>query len=193
MSEHDSDDQSDHCDCIGPEEYWSNIQCPRCQGDLSWFGDGSECITVDGDDYWKLCCDLDVAFCKQCRVQLPYCPICTYLPPNDPDIVYDFTDLTDIIRQDHPSRPSPQPGDFHFLTFLGCEGISRNSVLRKPNDEGPYSVANIGMEIPYCIENPLPGCDDSVLPDIIIEGPDGGAPTYWWCPKCKIAQQYTDK
>lgn len=119
--------------------------------------------------------------------------ICTYLPPNDPDIVYDFTDLTDIIRQDHPSRPSPQPGDFHFLTFLGCEGISRNSVLRKPNDEGPYSVANIGMEIPYCIENPLPGCDDSVLPDIIIEGPDGGAPTYWWCPKCKMAQQYTDK
>lgn len=183
---------------IGPAEYWSNIQCPRCHGDLTWFGDGADSITVNDNHYWKMCTDVDVAFCKKCCIQLPYCPLCTYLPPRDP-FNYDFTDFTELIRQHHPSVPPPQPGDFQFLTFLGCEGETGNNdpdkaFLRKPNNEGPYSVANIGMEIPYCIDNPLPGCDESSVPgDIIIVGPDGGSPTYWWCTKCKIAQDYTDK
>lgn len=66
--------------------------------------------------------------------------------------------------------------------------------MLKPNTEGPYSVEKIGLEIPYAIDNPLPGCDESALPEgMIAVGPDGGYGTYWWCPKCKLAQDHTDK
>lgn len=201
-----SEDELDASE-ITPKKYWSSALCPRCQGGLSWFceggddddsdGDGITITSDNGTQYDQMCCDVDEAFCKRCNIHLPICPICTYVPKVE-EVGYGFTDFTVSFRSQYPSRPEPKPGDLQFLTFLGCGGEiwyeGKGGTLSKPNREGPYSVENIGIDIPYIIDHPLPGCDQSILPDnMCVVGTDGGGLTYWWCPKCKLAQHHENK
>lgn len=66
---------SDSLECITPAEYWSSARCPRCRGALRWFDDGDSITTNDGTDHWSMCCDTDEAFCTNCKINLPVCPI----------------------------------------------------------------------------------------------------------------------
>jgi hypothetical protein len=167
---------------------YDNAKCPRCNTcSLKWF-DEADCITIDGKDYWKMCCDLEEALCTKCKIQLPYCPICTYLTSDD-----DHGDLAiNYIRPDYPKRPEPLKGDLYFLTFIGCEGDTCNGQITKCTSADMQSKTD--MTIPYMIDNFKPGFDSKDVPeDMIVVGPDGGAATYWWCPKCDLVQCHTDK
>jgi hypothetical protein len=199
-------------DLMISEESWQKATCPRCNegGNLEWFNDGGE-ISSNGQDYWQICCDVDEAFCKKCNIHLPICPLCTSLTcdelehpeqynPQEGDLQFlTFLGCDGYIDNHSPKcefllRPNYKDSDNEGVHWVIGEDSRFNMILDKDLYKGPYTNDIIGLKIPYIIDNPLPGFDESVLPSSMIPvGPDGGYPTYWWCTKCKIAQTYTDK
>lgn len=171
------------------------IPCPLCgKTDQMIYSDGGY---IDDAEYYPMTCDLDELYCKSCNTTFPLCSTCN-------GYKYEFPiDTTDL----------------QILHFIGCIGVQystpNNVILIHPNGDvaeddyfegekipdpnnnepipDEFKSKSIGQYISYFVF-PQPGFnEDRIHSNICVTGPDGGYPTYWWCPKCKNVSEQTDK
>jgi len=79
--------------------------------------------------------------------------------------------------------------------FLGCSADDDDGENELgSNYTGDFGADKIGHKIDKIIDNPIIGFNlDSIPHNINPIGECGGRETFWWCPKCEVAQLWSDK
>lgn len=168
------------------------IPCPLCgkTDQMIYLEEGY----INDTECYGMTCDLDELYCKRCNTTFPLCPTCNGYKYEFP---IDTTDLQIL----------------HFIGFIGAQ-YNDDVILIHPNGEiteddwegekiidpnnnepipDEFKSKTIGQYISYFVL-PQPGFnEDRICSNMCVTGPDGGYPTYWWCPKCKNVTEQTDK
>lgn len=164
------------------------LPCPLCKK--------SDQMIYDEDGDHGIVCDLEELYCKRCETSFPLCSTCNELEDTietmtDVQILY-FIGCIGEYYDDHKMLVHPN-GDVSEDDFTDDVDIE---YIMDPNNNEPipeeFTSKAIGLYISYFV-TPQPGYNETRAQGVCVVGPDGGYPTYWWCPKCKKVSEYSDK
>lgn len=149
----------------------THSNCPTCRNPVIWMEyDGA---SINGRDHWKICCDVDEAYCKHCDIHLPCC--------ENGHFMQFLGYMGQQMDSSYIFRPNCESKEELLRPFEDCDIKFQGPDV----DLEAWSHIDIICEhfVADLLQRPY-GVNDKDVSGFLV-GDTGGALTYWWCYNCK--------